>query len=123
MSKICPDSLVRWQPRAALIALVLGFGSIIHFHMLCGWGSTVGWCPARDYFALGISYLWIATAFTSESTMRLSKKSFALCGLSPFCFLDCHKKLGDSVRSDLVVYSCLKPVNVEKVSTGCYIQS
>lgn len=81
------ERLIRLAPRAALIALVLGFGSIVRFHILCGWGSTVGWCPARDYFALGISYLWITAAFTSEQQCGYLKKVL-LCAVSIlFAFL------------------------------------
>lgn len=79
--------LVRLAPRAALIALVLGFGSIIHFHMLCGWGSTVGWCPARDYFALGISYLWITVAFAPEQQCGYLKKVLLCAASILFAFL------------------------------------
>ena len=43
----------------AIVSLSLCFLSIIRFHIQCGWGSTVGWCPARDYFALAICFMWI----------------------------------------------------------------
>lgn len=79
--------LVRLAPRAALIALVLGFGSIVRFHILCGWGSTVGWCPARDYFALGISYLWITVAFASGQQCGYLKKVLLCAGSILFAFL------------------------------------
>ena len=79
--------LVRLAPCAALIALVLGFGSIVRFHILCGWGSTVGWCPARDYFALGISYMWILAAFASEQQCGYLKKVLLCAGSILFAFL------------------------------------
>ena len=81
------ERLIQLAPRAALIAFVLGFGSIVRFHILCGWGSTVGWCPARDYFALGISYLWITAAFASEQQCGYLKKVLLCAGSILFAFL------------------------------------
>ena len=75
------ERLVRVSPGAALIAFMLGFGSIVRFHVLCGWDGTIGWSPARDYFALGISFLWITAAFAPEWRCGYLKKVL-LCAIS-----------------------------------------
>ena len=75
------ERLVRVSPSAALVAFVLGFGSIVRFHVLCGWDGTIGWSPARDYFALGISFLWITAAFAPEWRCGYLKKVL-LCAIS-----------------------------------------
>lgn len=45
---------------AAFLALLFGIVSVIRFQMICGWGTTIGWCPARDYLAIGMSFLWVS---------------------------------------------------------------
>ena len=58
--------LARLAPAASAVSFGLSFISVVHFHLMCGWGSTVGWCPARDLIALGISFLWVTVILSDE---------------------------------------------------------
>lgn len=58
--------LGRLAPVASAVSLGLSLLSIIHFHLVCGWGSAVGWCPARDLIALGFSFLWVTIILSDE---------------------------------------------------------
>lgn len=73
--------LARFAPIASATSLVLALASGLHFQIACGWGSTVGWCPARDLIALGISYLWVTVMLSDEKSCGYLFKA-SLCVLS-----------------------------------------
>lgn len=55
-----------WVPLLSLICFIASLASIIKFKSICGFGSYIGWCPARDYFAFGISLYWSTVVLTSN---------------------------------------------------------
>ena len=55
-----------WVPLLSLICFIASLASIIKFKYLCGFGSYIGWCPARDYFAFGISLYWSTVVLKSN---------------------------------------------------------
>lgn len=56
----------KWVPLLSLICFIASLASIIKFKSICGFGSYIGWCPARDYFAFGISLYWSTVVLTSN---------------------------------------------------------
>lgn len=55
-----------WVPLLSLICFIASLASIIKFKSICGFGSYIGLCPARDYFAFGISLYWSTVVLTSN---------------------------------------------------------
>lgn len=58
--------LKKWAPLLSLICFIASLISILKFKYLCGFGSYIGWCPARDFFAFGISLYWSTVLFNSN---------------------------------------------------------
>lgn len=79
--RVLVEHLARLAPFASLVSLILALLSIVHFQIICGWGSTVGWCPARDLIALGISFLWVTLVLSDERDCGYMFK-VGLCMLS-----------------------------------------
>lgn len=59
------------------LAFLLGIVSAVRFQIGCGWGATIGWCPARDYLAIGMSFLWVSIAVGGKSSLYF--KQIGLC--------------------------------------------
>ena len=58
--------LKKWAPFLSLMCFIASLISILKFKYLCGFGSYIGWCPARDFFAFGISLYWSTVLFDSN---------------------------------------------------------
>lgn len=56
----------KWVPLLSLFCFIASLISILKFKSLCGFGSYIGWCPARDYFAFGISLYWSTVVLKSN---------------------------------------------------------
>lgn len=56
----------KWVPFLSLFCFIASLISILKFKYLCGFGSYIGWCPARDYFAFGISLYWSTVVLKSN---------------------------------------------------------
>ena len=56
----------KWVPLLSLLCFIASLISILKFKYLCGFGSYIGWCPARDYFAFGISLYWATVVLKSN---------------------------------------------------------
>ena len=67
-------------PTIASIGMILSFVFAIRFHLACGIGSTVGWCPARDIFSYSICCLWASICLLNEKEFPYSKR-IAMCCL------------------------------------------
>ena len=52
------ETMRRIAPRLALIYLALTAWSSVNFYMACGWGSQIGWYPAREFYASAICFCW-----------------------------------------------------------------
>lgn len=65
---------------AASLALLFGILSAFRFQMICGWGTTIGWCPARDYLAIGMSFLWVSAGLNMCS--GVFSRQIAACVLA-----------------------------------------
>lgn len=48
----------RIAPWLALLYLSLAAWSVLNFYATCGWGSKIGWYPAREFFASAICFCW-----------------------------------------------------------------
>ena len=65
---------------AASLALLFGILSAFRFQMIGGWGATIGWCPARDYLAIGMSFLWVSAGLNMCSGFY--SRQIAACALA-----------------------------------------
>lgn len=60
------QSMKKWTLLLSVICFTASLISILKFKYLCGFGSYIGWCPARDYFAFGISLYWSTVLLNSN---------------------------------------------------------
>lgn len=70
----------KYSLSAASLALLFGVLSAFRFQMICGWGTTIGWCPARDYLAIGMSFLWVSAGLNMSS--GVFSRQIAACVLA-----------------------------------------
>lgn len=71
------ETMRRIAPWLALLYLVLTAWSTVNFYMACGWGSQIGWYPAREFYSSAVCYCWFV-CLGCFNNGRMSSYSFKI---------------------------------------------